>query len=188
MPERSAIPGLKRLPKPGGRFTWYWVASQISTRAGDFRPKTARLWHGVGAPNEQELEQIRQQAHRLSVDLREWLLGRRKTPHRGKRGTIYFIRAGERVKIGFTQNMDRRLSQLQLFFPERLEVVLTLPGSILMEHELHRRFAAHELEREWFAYAAPIAAFVGQENNAASVRTFGHQNLFVASESQIGAP
>ena len=48
----SAIPGLKKLPKPDGFFTWYWAASQISRKADAFRPKTVRLWHGKGQPSQ----------------------------------------------------------------------------------------------------------------------------------------
>lgn len=76
MPERSAIPGIKRLPKPAGFFTWYWVAAQLSSKTGGFHPRTARLWHGKGEPAPAELEAIKTQANQLSMDLEEWASGR----------------------------------------------------------------------------------------------------------------
>ncbi len=164
MAVRSDIPGLKRLPKPGGFQTWYWAASQIS-RKGDFEPRTVRLWHGQGDPSPAELEQIHAQALKLTLDLKEYYSGSRRR-YRSKRGSVYFARAGDRVKIGFTANVGRRLSQLQTFFPEDLELLLVMPGSILMEKELHRRFEAFLIQREWFLYAEPIEAFVKKMSRA----------------------
>lgn len=164
MPVRSAIPGLKRLPKPNGYVTWYWAAAQLSSATDGFLPRTARLWHGRGKPSPEEFATIRNRAAQLSLDLHTWMRGRRpRGPQRERRGTIYFVRAGERIKIGFSQDVPRRLAQLQLFFPDVLEVVLELPGTILLERELHRRFGDLNIRQEWFEFAPPIAAFVDQE-------------------------
>jgi hypothetical protein len=186
MPARNDIPGLKRLPKPNGYSTWYWAASQIS-RVADFRPRTVRLWHGCGEPSSIELDQIRAQAIQLSLDLQECRATKRA--YRSKRGVVYFVKAGERVKIGFTVDVERRLSQLQALFPDDLELVLSIPGSILMEKELHRRFQAFQLKREWFLYSAQISAFVEKmvsENIMPTVRTGLGQNRSGRSESRIG--
>ena len=153
------IPGLKRLPKPNGFVSWYWAASQITRNVGQFRPKTVRLWHGQGEPPPTELSRIASQAQQLTIDLKEAPGRYRLGARRSKRGTVYFVRAGERVKIGFTKDLDRRLVQLQNFFPDPLEVLLSMPGSILMEQELHRRFAADRLRGEWFLCSPAIRAF-----------------------------
>lgn len=166
MARSSDIPGLKRLPKPNGYSTWYWTASQISRVAGEFRPKNVRLWHGLGEPTEAEFAEIRARASRLTVDLRDWRLRQERRvpiPKVRKAGFVYFIRAGERVKIGFSQDVRRRVSQLQTFFPEDLELLHVEPGSPMLEHALHRKFAALEIKREWFRLEAPIVAYVARE-------------------------
>jgi hypothetical protein len=103
---------------------------------------------------------------------------------RSPRGTVYFVRAGDRVKIGFTTDVRRRISELQTFFPEPLELLLELRGSVLVEHELHRRFADLCLTREWFRLEAPIVRFVGENK----VRTGFSESLDLSeSLEKIGA-
>ncbi|MCK1402070.1 GIY-YIG nuclease family protein [Bradyrhizobium sp. 4] len=167
MAKASDIPGLKRLPKPGGFSTWYWSASQLTREAKDFTPRTARLWHGLGEPAAEQLTVIKARALRLTQDLQEWQLRARKKPGRGlakrsPRGSIYFVRAAERVKIGFSKDVRRRVAELQTFFPEPLDLLLVLPGSILNEHAMHRRFADLCITREWFRYEERIARFVAK--------------------------
>ena len=171
MPAVNAIPGLKRLPKPGGCFTWYWSASQIARDSGNFRPRTFRLWHGVGEPSANELVEIQQRCDALTFDLREWQLRskrqRRKIEggrvYSRKRGFIYVIRAGERVKVGFSRNVERRLREMQTHSPDDLELVLAVAGSPVLEHELHARFGDLSLRGEWFRYEQPIRDFVAAE-------------------------
>jgi hypothetical protein len=180
MPTRSDIPGLKRLPKSDGFFTWYWASSQITRRAMGFAPTVVRLWHGRGEPSPQERLAIRDRALRLTVDLKDWMLrqdrGRRQLKKR-KVGSIYFIRAGDRVKIGFTQNVARRTSQLQTFFPDDLEVLLVTPGSPMLERELHRRFAALQIRREWFLYEGPVVEHVVREQDRSRSEPFLSESL-----------
>ena len=57
-------------------------------------------------------------------------------------GTVYFLEGAEsrRVKIGFTRGeAEERRGALQTGVPERLRVVATLPGSLLLEQRLHAR-------------------------------------------------
>jgi hypothetical protein len=181
MPKVGEIPGLKKLPKPGGCFTWYWAASQITREAAGFLPRTARLWHGQGEPTAEELTKVKASVQRLSQELEDWRLRERsrflaakfraekkKIDRRSRRGTIYFVRAGERVKIGFTQNLKRRLSQLQTFFPYPLELLMSVPGSLLMEQELHRVFSELNITREWFLPGPELLAFIDKTNRAAA--------------------
>lgn len=179
MPKVSAIPGLKRLPKPDGYFTWYWAASQITRGMEDFRPRTARLWHGKGEPSPAELVAIGDAARRLSQDLEDWRLRARTRPlalkfrgdrlaRRSPRGFIYFVRAGDRLKIGFTRNVKRRLSQLQTFFPEPLELLGAIPGSLLMEQEVHRHFGHLNITREWFNVEPELLVYIEKMSRSAS--------------------
>jgi len=171
MPARGAIPGLKKLTKLNGLTTWYWVARQISPTTLDFKPRTVRLWHGAGEPSPEMLARMKQRAEAFTIDLKDWRLRSRSnrklltSRHRTlrKRGFIYVVRAGGRVKIGFSKDVKRRISELQTFFPDELELLLATPGSIVIERSLHDRFKEFAIKREWFRYAEPIAAFVAKE-------------------------
>jgi hypothetical protein len=77
--------------------TWYWAASQVSRLSADFHPRTVRLWQGRGAPTAAELLAIQTKARELSGDLQEWIRDPTRKI-RGKRGLIYFVRAGENVE------------------------------------------------------------------------------------------
>lgn len=175
----DAIRGLKKLPKPNGCFTWYWAASQLSRNAGGFRPKTERLWHGRGQPNTEEIATISRRADELTLEFEEWLYDPVRRPM-SKTGTIYFVRAAESVKIGFTRNIERRFSQLRSALPVEPQLLFTMPGTPVGERALHRRFRASRFNGEWFRYEAAIAAFV--EKNI--VRTGCQNHPPVLSESQ----
>lgn len=75
--------------------------------------------------------------------------------------SIYFIRAGRTVKIGYTGGDPRkRLAALQTGNHRRLDLVLAIPGELADEARLHDRFAAHRVTGEWFTYARPVRALV----------------------------
>lgn len=65
---------------------------------------------------------------------------------------IYFLvneRAGA-VKIGFSENVDRRVRELQAASPDRLTLLGAVPGDLADEASLHGLFAASRVRREWF--------------------------------------
>ena len=70
---------------------------------------------------------------------------------------IYFIRFGDRVKIGYTTKLERRLKQLP-----HDEVLAVVPGSRDDERALHARFAAFRVTGEWFTYTEPLRSHVLQ--------------------------
>lgn len=66
-------------------------------------------------------------------------------------GFVYFIRSGDRVKIGFTTHDPReRLRELQTGNPTRLELLGAAWASMHAEQQLHRRYAAQRVGGEWF--------------------------------------
>lgn len=68
-----------------------------------------------------------------------------------RKGTIYFIRIGDLVKIGKTLDLVRRLST---FSYPNLELLATEPGYTLREVQLHNRFVGCRHRGEWF-HASP---------------------------------
>jgi hypothetical protein len=73
--------------------------------------------------------------------------GRRKHLARGpnvlasKRiGTIYFVRLGNLIKIGYTTNLQQRLGDLRRDHHREPEVLATMPGTMGTEKALHAKF------------------------------------------------
>lgn len=75
---------------------------------------------------------------------------------------VYFIRNGDRVKIGTTTDIRARIRRLALR-PEN--VALLLEGGRDRERALHRQFAAQRVgTSEWFRHAGSLAQFITDEN------------------------
>jgi hypothetical protein len=60
---------------------------------------------------------------------------------------VYFIRLGGLIKIGKTQDLNKRITS---FSHPDVEVLATEPGYTVLESKLHRRFADHQVRGEWF--------------------------------------
>lgn len=57
-----------------------------------------------------------------------------------------------RVKIGYSRNVARRLSGLQVGQASPLRLIRTVDGGAATERWLHRRFSEHRLSGEWFRF------------------------------------
>ena len=66
---------------------------------------------------------------------------------------VYFARCVTKagpIKIGVTDNIARRFSQLQNACPYQLELIGTLSGGAALEGYFHRLFARYRTRGEWF--------------------------------------
>ncbi len=66
-------------------------------------------------------------------------------------GTIYVLKAGPHVKIGWTQNLEERIKALRTGSPLPLTLVGTCSGTKARERALHREFISARTQGEWFA-------------------------------------
>ena len=71
---------------------------------------------------------------------------------------VYFIRADNAVKIGHTNNIDKRVSKFQTGNHNQIEVLLQIPISDikkvhLLEKSFHRWFRTYHIQKEWFKYS-----------------------------------
>jgi len=75
---------------------------------------------------------------------------------------VYYIRIGNRIKIGTSVNFPLRMAQLN---PE--EIMAIESGGYTLEHHRHRQFADIRVHGEWFAFDAKLKAHMDQvrQNN-----------------------
>lgn len=62
------------------------------------------------------------------------------------------------IKIGMSEDPDRRLGELQVGSDQPLRLVAVIPG--VSESMLHRHFAPYRVHGEWFEPAEPLVKFV----------------------------
>ncbi|MYW66294.1 hypothetical protein GTY65_19875 [Streptomyces sp. SID8379] len=70
-------------------------------------------------------------------------------------GRVYVIGEphGSMVKVGVTEgDLAKRLREIQMMCPVRLEVRWSHPGSFDLENKLHRHFAPIRSHGEWFEF------------------------------------
>lgn len=71
---------------------------------------------------------------------------------------VYFIRVGDRVKIGTSVNPAQRAVALSLRVKD---VIAVMEGDRKVEKSLHAKFAEHRIDdTEWFAWCDEIAHFI----------------------------
>lgn len=85
---------------------------------------------------------------------------------------IYFAQGvgGGPVKIGYSEDVDARLCQLESHYGQPLALLATMPGDFETEAEIHKRFAHLRFARsgrrgvnpEQFRPAADLMAFIGR--------------------------
>lgn len=74
---------------------------------------------------------------------------------------VYFMKAGELVKIGMTRgNVLTRAAQLQTGCPHKIEVLCTINGDQERESRLHRQFAHLRVHGEWFFASIDMMACI----------------------------
>ena len=79
---------------------------------------------------------------------------------------VYFVQAGWNgpIKIGFSDDVDKRIAGLQTGNPEELRLLLVVPGTMGTEAAMHEQFAAARIRptSEWFNATKELLSFVGQ--------------------------
>ena len=67
---------------------------------------------------------------------------------------IYFITQQNHkfVKIGYTRDIDTRLSSLQVGNPYKLDVYAVIKGDSFQEWWFQKKFQAHRIRGEWFIF------------------------------------
>lgn len=76
-------------------------------------------------------------------------------------GFVYAVADGEgRVKIGWSRNPIRRLAQIAIACPRKVELLGYVQATRDQEAEVHTLLSRWRLGGEWFALVGPVIAFV----------------------------
>jgi len=70
-------------------------------------------------------------------------------------GMIYYVRTCCRIKIGYTTDLERRMTELS---PD--ELLATESGGRDLERRRHDQFAAYRIRGEWFRDSPALAAHI----------------------------
>lgn len=69
---------------------------------------------------------------------------------------VYFVRVGERIKIGVSRNAISRVQEIAGHLPYGISHVLIVPGTRQDERRLHERFRRYRTRGEWFRACAAL--------------------------------
>lgn len=148
----------------GQRWRARWVDG-ITERGASFSRRVDAEWHLAHLAGtwclvpKCETSAVTEPPVLLCADHRDLLVQQatRKRPSVHE-AVVYFIRHGSRVKIGWTTNLQRRLSSLSL---PASAVALLVPGGPAEENMLHNWFAATRIARsEWFEISDAIEDYI----------------------------
>src|SRR5262249_45238273 len=87
---------------------------------------------------------------------------RRQRRHRAEE-VVYFVRAGDAIKIGVTRDVERRLRALATGSAVPLELLATLPGGRSLEKKLHERFRRFHVRGEWFRADEVLLRYIREQ-------------------------
>lgn len=119
-----------------------------------------RLWAHIDATQPEEskrlarlgrINDIHREAAERGARAEEHERLTRQAEHDGlmtEPGTIYYLRVGDLIKIGYTIDIDQRMRQ----YPPNVTLLATHPGTRETERQMHHKFL-HRLTkgREWFS-------------------------------------
>lgn len=83
--------------------------------------------------------------------------------------SVYFIRSGNFIKIGYADDPHRRLKQLQTGNPQKLELIGHVDGDMSTEAHIHGLFSDFRVKGEWFELTSDIMAYVESRCHKVSI-------------------
>ena len=91
--------------------------------------------------------------------LKEW--NELKTKKGITDGFIYFIQSeNDLIKIGWTENIKKRINNLQTNSPFILNMLYFFKGTIEQEGNLHKKFEKYKHHNEWFQTNKEILTYI----------------------------
>jgi hypothetical protein len=102
---------------------------------------------------------------------------------------LYFIRAGQRVKIGRSADVQRRLSALQTGCPYPAQVLLTVPiAAASIEKIYHDALKRWRVKGEWFTWCSQIQRLLLALQRGARPITQAEIEMYLELPARVRAP
>lgn len=79
---------------------------------------------------------------------------------------VYFATSGKRVKIGVSKNPKSRLGSLKTGSATKTRIYYVTPGDQAKERDLHRLFAKHRVNGEWFFWCQDIKDWIAADERS----------------------
>ena len=87
---------------------------------------------------------------------------KQKKYNKQKKSFVYFVSCLDLVKIGYSCNIEDRMSALQTGAPAPLKLLGKIPGGSDKEKELHRKFSKYRLGGEWFTIEGDLENYLSR--------------------------
>ena len=71
-------------------------------------------------------------------------------------GFVYFVYSAGLVKIGFTTDVTARIGNMSGQSPTPITLLMTVPGNLAAEAEIHEQFKSANQHGEWFSLTAEL--------------------------------
>jgi hypothetical protein len=113
-----------------------------------------------GAPGSAEFMAAYEAAIDAPASLTEPKKTRRKAAEPRGRGHVYFVEAGDFIKIGFTTNWQQRIPTIQISSASPLTLLTLVQGGNDLEAALHNKFSHLRERGEWFRKAPELISFI----------------------------
>lgn len=73
---------------------------------------------------------------------------------------VYFVLSGDRIKIGFSANIPKRLSSLRSSSAHPMQLLGAIDGGRELEAAIHEKLSAKRKQREWFEDCEEVRALL----------------------------
>ena len=77
-----------------------------------------------------------------------------------KNGQVYFLLCRDRIKIGFSTKLERRIDDLQGANAFSIHLLASFAGTPRNEKKVHKLFKDERIHREWFHYSARLRKYI----------------------------
>ena len=104
------------------------------------------IWDALAKMHETSERPTPEQIARMKAGVRQAVSDGKGMGSNFPEPVVYYMRVGNRIKIGYSQNLASRMVNLAAE-----ELLGYEPGDVKLERHRHRQFAAYRIMREWFA-------------------------------------
>ena len=133
----------------------------LVTSAGDIKELCEGLLKFIGKHSEDIEEYNLKRNAEIERDMRGYSERSSKRKGTRKKGYVYLLECGGRYKIGFSKDVERRISQLDTR-PFKLNLIAKsklISDAYDREQEIHEYFANSRIEGEWYCFSDDEALY-----------------------------